>query len=70
MVIGRFRGLQGFEASGVIGAEDALAMYNLHEYFKRIGFGSFNVSYNDQLATEEEPTSAPGRLIWHGTGYP
>ncbi|MGO8958550.1 MAG: hypothetical protein ACLQFR_14460 [Streptosporangiaceae bacterium] len=49
LVIGRFRGLQGFEASGVIGAGDALAMYNLHEYFKRIGFGSFNVSYNDQL---------------------
>jgi hypothetical protein len=49
LVIGRFRGLQGFEASGVIGAGDALAMYNLHEYFKRIGFGGFNVSYNDQL---------------------
>jgi hypothetical protein len=49
LVIGRFRGLQGFEASGVIGAGDALAMYNLNEYFKRIGFGSFNVSYNDQL---------------------
>lgn len=49
LVIGRFRGLQGFEASGVIGAGDALAMYNLHEYFKRIGFDGFSVSYNDQL---------------------
>lgn len=49
LVIGRFRGLQGFEASGVIGAGDALAMHNLNEYFKHIGFGGFKVSYNDQL---------------------
>jgi len=49
LVIGRFRGLEGFEASGVIGAGDALAMHNLNEYFKHIGFGGFHVSYNDQL---------------------
>ena len=49
LVIGRFRGLQGFEASGMIGGGDALAMYNLCEYFERIGFGRFRISYNDQL---------------------
>jgi hypothetical protein len=49
LVIGRFRGLQGFEASGVIGAGDTLAAYNLNEYFGRIGFGVSEVSYNDQL---------------------
>jgi hypothetical protein len=49
LVIGRFRGLQQFEASGMIGAGDALAMNDLHQYFKRIGYDGFRVSYNDQL---------------------
>jgi hypothetical protein len=49
LVIGRFRGLHQFEASGVIGAGDALAIANLQSYFTRIGFGGFRVSYNDQL---------------------
>jgi hypothetical protein len=49
LVLGRFRGLPGFEASGVIGAGDTLAMNNLREYFEKIGFGGFQVSLNDQL---------------------
>jgi hypothetical protein len=49
LVIGRFRGLHQFEASGMIGAGDALAMTDLHAYFGRIGFGGFRVSYNEQL---------------------
>jgi hypothetical protein len=49
LVLGRFRGLQNFEASGVIGAGDALAMNELNAYFEKIGYGGFSVSYNDQL---------------------
>jgi hypothetical protein len=53
LVMSRFRGLQGFEASGMIGAGDAVAMHNLSEYFTRIGFRSFKISYNDQLGYGE-----------------
>jgi hypothetical protein len=49
LVIGRFRGLHQFEASGMIGAGDAIAMTDLQAYFGRIGFGGFRVSYVDQL---------------------
>jgi hypothetical protein len=49
LVVGRFRGLQAFEGSGVIGAGDSLGMHSLDQYFKRIGLDGFRVSYNDQL---------------------
>ena len=49
LVVGRFRGLKGFEASGVIGAGDSLAMHRLGKYFDKIGFHSFEISFNDQL---------------------
>ena len=53
LVVSRFRRLQGFEASGVIGAGDVVAMHNLSEYFTRIGFRSFDITFNDQLGYGE-----------------
>jgi hypothetical protein len=49
LVVSRFRRQQGFEASGLIGAGDVVAMHNLSRYFTQIGFRSFDITFNDQL---------------------
>lgn len=49
VVLGRFRDLPGFEASGVVGAGDNQALHELSDYFVRIGFKRFTVFYNDQF---------------------
>ena len=49
VVVGSFRKLPGFEASGVIGLGDNIALKDLEQYFGRIGFKRFEVHYDDQF---------------------
>src|SRR5215472_18863424 len=48
-VLGGFGDLHGFEASGLVGRGDVLAMDELIAYFQRIGLGKPRMSYGDQL---------------------
>jgi hypothetical protein len=68
VVLGRFRGLPGFEASGVVGAGDNIALKDLSDYFARIGFKRFTVFYNDQFGWTDTTRVAPlrGNLILLG----
>jgi len=68
VVIGRFRDLEGFEASGVVGAGDNLALKDLADHFAAIGFKRFAVYYNDQLGWGDEADASPldGNLILLG----
>jgi hypothetical protein len=49
IVLGGFGDLRGFEASGLIGRGDVLAMNELVAYFQKIGYGAPRVSYADEL---------------------
>lgn len=49
IVLGGFGDLHGFEASGLIGRGDVLAMNELVAYFQKIGYGAPRVSYADEL---------------------
>jgi hypothetical protein len=49
VVVGSFRKLPGFEASGVIGLGDNIALNDLERYFAAIGFKRFEVHYNDHF---------------------
>jgi len=49
VVVGSFRELPGFEASGVIGLGDNIALNDLERYFAKIGFKRFEVHYNDHF---------------------
>jgi hypothetical protein len=68
VVLGRFRDLPGFEASGVVGAGDNLALRELSDYFTRIGFRRFTVYYNDQFdaAALEAPSPLQENLVLLG----
>jgi hypothetical protein len=68
VVLGRFRELPGFEASGVVGAGDNIALKDLADYFTRIGFKRFTVLYNDQFGWSDTVRSSPmqGNLILLG----
>jgi len=68
VVLGRFRDLPGFEASGVIGAGDNIALKHLADYFIRIGFKRFTVLYNDQFGWNDVTEVSPlkGNLILIG----
>jgi len=68
VVLGRFRGLNGFEASGVVGAGDNLALKDLADHFAAIGFKRFTVYYNDQLGWSDVVEESPlrGNLILLG----
>ncbi|MDQ1287722.1 MAG: hypothetical protein QG622_1287 [Actinomycetota bacterium] len=68
IVLGRFRDLPGFEASGVVGAGDNLALRDLADYFGRIGFTRYTVYYNDQFGGTEPSTTSPlhGNLVLLG----
>jgi hypothetical protein len=61
VVLGRFRDLPDFEASGVVGAGDNIALSSLTGYFSRIGFRRFTVYYNDQLGWSELTETSPLR---------
>jgi hypothetical protein len=61
VVLGRFRGLPGFEASGIVGAGDNLALRDLCDHFLRIGFKRFTVFYNDQFDGPQPKTESPLR---------
>jgi hypothetical protein len=49
VVVGSFRDLPGFEASGVIGMGDNIALNDLERYFAGIGFKRFTVHYSDHM---------------------
>jgi hypothetical protein len=68
VVLGRFRDLPGFEASGVVGAGDNLALRDLSDYFGRIGFKRFTVFYNDQFDGPDSSAESPlrGNLVLLG----
>src|SRR3954453_3507405 len=61
VVLGRFRDLEGFEASGVVGAGDNLALKDLADHFATIGFKRFAVYYNDQLGWSDVVEESPLR---------
>jgi hypothetical protein len=68
IVLGRFRGLPRFEASGVVGAGDNLALRDLSDYFSKIGFRRYTVFYNDQFDHPESMSESPlqGNLVLLG----
>jgi hypothetical protein len=68
LVLGRFRDLPGFEASGVVGVGDNIALKTLADYFTGIGFKNFTTYYNDQLSgdTSTREPSLKGNLILIG----
>jgi hypothetical protein len=49
LVLGGFGDLRGFEASGLVGRGDVLAMDELIAYFEKIGYGKPRIAYGDQL---------------------
>jgi hypothetical protein len=53
LVLGGFGDLEGFEASGLVGRGDVLAMNELTAYFQRIGYGTPRISYGDQLGRND-----------------
>lgn len=54
VVVGSFRSLPGFEASGVIGMGDNIARGVLERYFAGIGFKRFTVQYSDRMEWAEQ----------------
>jgi hypothetical protein len=68
VVVGSFRDLPGFEASGVIGMGDTIALGDLRRYFAAIGFKRFTVHYSDRLEWARSGESSPlqGNLILLG----
>ena len=57
LVLGGFGDLRDFEASGLVGAGDVLAMNELTSYFQKIGYGTPQISYSDQLMGDELRTN-------------
>jgi hypothetical protein len=68
VVVGSFRDLPGFEASGVIGMGDNIALNDLQRYFAGIGFKRFTVHYSDRLewAGADDHDPLQGNLILLG----
>jgi hypothetical protein len=68
VVVGSFRDLPGFEASGVIGMGDNIALNDLERYFARIGFKRFTVYYSDHVEWDRLMGHSPlhGNLILLG----
>jgi hypothetical protein len=71
IVIGRFTdsdGMEGFEASGVVGVGDHVALKSLTDHFRRIGFKRFTVRYTDDMALGQSSPSETlqGNLILLG----
>ena len=54
VVVGSFRSLPGFEASGVVGLGDNIALSVLERYFAGIGFKRFTVQYSDRMKGAEQ----------------
>jgi hypothetical protein len=68
VVVGSFRDLPGFEASGVIGMGDNIALNELEHYFASIGFKRFTVHYSHHIRWADTDGRSPlqGNLILLG----
>jgi hypothetical protein len=68
VVVGSFRDLPGFEASGIIGLGDNIALNNLEQYFFGIGFKRFDIQYSSHMEWAAVGDHSPlnGNLILLG----